>query len=38
MPCPSPGEILMQDDFVALLAFDRWANTKEWNSTSIAGG
>src|SRR5881227_1509234 len=27
-PCPSPGEILMQDDFVALFAYDRWANTK----------
>src|SRR5262249_56310396 len=27
-PCPSPGEILMQDDVVALFAYDRWANTK----------
>ena len=25
-PCPSPGEILMQDDIVALFAYDRWAN------------
>src|SRR2546427_10652781 len=28
MPLPSPGEILMQDDVVALFAYDRWANTK----------
>src|SRR5262252_10808347 len=28
MPRPSPGEILMQDDVVALFAYDRWANTK----------
>src|SRR5262249_4281839 len=27
-PCPSPGEILMQDEVVALFAYDRWANTK----------
>jgi uncharacterized damage-inducible protein DinB len=27
-PCPSPEEILMQDDVVALFAYDRWANTK----------
>src|SRR5436305_11593830 len=27
-PCPSPGEILMQDDVVALFAYDRWANRK----------
>jgi hypothetical protein len=27
-PCPSPGEILMQDDVVALFAYDHWANTK----------
>src|SRR5947207_3386133 len=28
MPRPRPGEILMQDDVVALFAYDRWANTK----------
>src|SRR5262245_9403634 len=27
-PCPSPGEILMQDDVVAFSAYDRWANTR----------
>src|SRR5205823_7932813 len=27
-PCPSPGEILMQDDIMALFAYDRWANRK----------
>src|ERR1700685_4654290 len=27
-PCPSPGDILMQDDVVALFAYDRWANKK----------
>src|SRR5215475_8675761 len=27
-PCPSPGEIVMQDDIVALFAYDRWANRK----------
>src|SRR5438445_4380630 len=27
-PCPSPGEILMQDDVVTLFAYGRWANTK----------
>jgi uncharacterized damage-inducible protein DinB len=27
-PFPSPGEILIQDDVVALFAYDRWANTK----------
>jgi uncharacterized damage-inducible protein DinB len=27
-PCPIPGEILMQDDIVALFAYDRWANLK----------
>src|ERR1700686_3898297 len=27
-PCPSPGEILMQDDVVALFAYDRWANRR----------
>jgi hypothetical protein len=26
--CPSPGEITMQDDVVALFAYDRWANRK----------
>jgi uncharacterized damage-inducible protein DinB len=26
--CPSPGEFTMQDDFVALFAYDRWANHK----------
>src|SRR2546427_12950937 len=25
---PSPGEITMQDDFVALFAYDCWANRK----------
>src|SRR5712671_4965607 len=28
MPLPSPGEILMQDDVVALFAYERWANRK----------
>src|SRR5438309_454355 len=27
-PFPSPGEITMQDDFVALFTYDRWANRK----------
>src|ERR1700730_17237043 len=27
-PCPIPGEILMQDDVVALFAYDRWANRR----------
>src|SRR5436853_1929433 len=27
-PFPRPGEITMQDDFVALFAYDRWANRK----------
>src|SRR6516164_7794630 len=27
-PCLSQGDNLMQDDFVALFAYDRWANTK----------
>jgi uncharacterized damage-inducible protein DinB len=27
-PCPSPGKILLQDDVVALFAYDRCANTK----------
>src|SRR5260221_11640576 len=27
-PFPSPGEITMQDDVVALFAYDRWANRK----------
>ncbi len=27
-PFPNPGEITMQDDFVALFAYDRWANRK----------
>src|SRR4051812_43600349 len=26
--CPNPGEITMQDDVVALFAFDRWANRR----------
>lgn len=28
MPLSHLGEILMQDDVVALIAYDRWANTK----------
>src|SRR4051812_27455138 len=28
MPLSSPGEILMQDDIVALFEYDRWANRK----------
>src|ERR1700728_3775869 len=28
MPLPGPVEILMQDDVVALFAYDRWANHK----------
>jgi hypothetical protein len=27
-PSPIPGEILMQDDIVALFAYDRWANRR----------
>src|SRR5262245_57160649 len=27
-PCPVPGEILMQDDVVALFMYDRWANAR----------
>src|SRR3974377_646376 len=28
MLLPQPGDILKKDDFVALFAYDRWANTK----------
>src|SRR4249920_1518724 len=30
--CPSPGEITVQDDVVALFAYDRWANTKVFDA------
>src|SRR5262249_14372508 len=32
VPSSTPGEILMQDDVVALFAYDRWANAKVFDA------